>query len=231
MQQEFTQHKALASMLRRTGSADIPPCEYVLPTNTTDVDLLSTLKSIEGGAFMSLAESLPAEASAAAVMLSSIASVAARQNAMLQASAGSNTSMASFDTPLSATLAYNLALNYVQPGSCKTELPIPVLPTLSMGNRVVGHARANDTVSFTWDDAARAAAARSGKPLFIGWVNQVDIPVYTVIEAFGDGSGTTVVPSQLSGTAFAVLTTQPGLLDTDALTDATLAGPVVVSLL
>jgi hypothetical protein len=38
------------------------------------------------------------------------------------------------------------------------------------------------------------------------------------------------VPPQLSGTAFAVLTTQPELLDIDQLTEATLAGPVVISL-
>lgn len=118
----------------------------------------------------------------------------------------------------------------MQPGSCKAELPIAILPKLSIGNKVDGHARSNDTVTFSWDDAARAAAARSGKPLFIGWVNQVDVPAYTSLDAFGDGSGTTVVPPQLSDTSFAVLTTQPDLLDFDQLTEATLAGPVVISL-
>ncbi|KAF2022705.1 hypothetical protein EK21DRAFT_119477 [Setomelanomma holmii] len=229
--QEYTQQKALSDMLLRTGSADIPPCEYIPLSNTNDMDLLmSTLKSIEVGAFMLLAESLSVDATPAAVLLSSIAGVAARQNAMLQACARLNTSMASFETPLSATWAYNLALNYVRPGSCKAELPIPILPALSIGNRVVGHARPNDTVTFAWDAAARAAAARSGKPLFIGWTNQVDVPAFTSLTPLGDGTGTCVVPPQLSGTAFAVLTTQPGLSDADDLTDATLAGPVVVSI-
>jgi hypothetical protein len=192
--------------------------------------LLSALKSIEAGAFMSLSESLDADATQAAILLSSIASIAARQNAMLQASARLETSMASFETPLSATWAYNLALNYVQPGSCKAELPMTILPTLFIGNKTIGRARPNDTVTFSWDDAARAAAARSGKPLFIGWVNQVNVPAYTRLDASGDGSGMTAVPPQLSGTAFAVLTTQPELLDIDQLTEATLAGPVVISL-
>jgi hypothetical protein len=231
-QQEYKQHRALTDMLRRSGNADIPPCQYTLPTHATDMELLrGTLKSVEVGAFMSLSESLAADATQVAILLSSIASVAARQNAMLQAYAHLNTSMASFETPLPATLAYSLAWNYVQPGSCKAELPMAILPTLSIGDKVVGHARSNDTVTFSWDGAARAAAARSGKPLFIGWVNQVDAPAYTPLDAFGDDSGTTVVPPQLSGTAFAVLTTQPDLLDVGQLTEATLAGPVVISLL
>jgi hypothetical protein len=230
-QQEYKQHKALADMLRRSGNADIPPCQYTLPTNDNDMILLrSTLKSVEAGAFMWLSESLTADATQVAILLSSIASVAPRQNAMLQAYAHLNTSMASFETPLPATLAHSLAWNYVQPGSCKAELPMAILPTLSIGNKVVGHARSNDTVTFSWDGAAQAAAARSGKPLFIGWVNQVDVPAYTPLDASGDGSGTTVVPPQLSGTAFAVLTTQPDLIDVDQLTEATLAGPVVISL-
>jgi hypothetical protein len=39
----------------------------------------------------------------------------------------------------------------------------------------------------------------------------------------------TVVPAKLSGTAFAVMTTQPGLEDIDELTQATIAGPVILN--
>lgn len=232
MQQENTQHKALTAMLERGGSVDIPPCQYRLPNSTTEMNyLMSAFTSIEVSAFLSLAESVPSDATPAAILLSSIASVAARQNMMLQDMAALNTTLASFDTPISATWAYNLALQYVQPGSCVTELPISVLPTLSIGNRVIEHVRPNDTVTFRWDNAAIAAAARSAKPLYIGWVNQVDIPAYTLLNPAGDGSGTTVVPAQLTGTAFAVLTTQPGLTEADELTEATLAGPVLLNLI
>jgi hypothetical protein len=232
MQQEYIQHKTLGEMLYRSGNPDIPPCKYILPKNSTEISLLmSALKSIEVGAFMSLAESLPSEDTSIALLLSSMASVAARQNAMLQASAKLNTSMASFETPLSAPWAYNLALNYVQPGTCTVELPYSILPRLSVADKTIANARSNDSITFVWDNAARIAAARSGKPLFIGWVNQIDSPIYTSLTALGDGSGMTVVPAKLSGTAFAVMTTQPGLEDMEDLTEATIAGPVILNVI
>jgi hypothetical protein len=219
-------------MLYRSGNADVPPCKYILPQNPIESSLfMSALKSIEVGAFMWLAESLPSADTTTALLLSSMASVAARQNAMLQASARLNTSMASFETPLSAPWAYNLALNYVQPGTCTVELPYPILPTLSVADKTIANARSNDSITFVWDTAARGAAARSGKPLFIGWVNQIDNPIYTSLTALGDGSGMAVVPPELSGTGFAVLTTQPGLKDMNELTEATIAGPVMVNVM
>jgi hypothetical protein len=192
---------------------------------------MRALKSVEVGVFMFLAESLSPEDTSVAIVLSSMASVAARQNALLHAYAKSNASTASFETPLTDTLAYNLALNYVQPGSCTVEQPIPLLPTLSMNGRTVGYARPSTNATFSWDAAGRAAASRSGKPLFIGWVNQVDLPVYTSLLALGDGAAISAVPLGLSGTAFAVLTAQPGLTSITDLTEAALAGPVVVNLL
>lgn len=135
-------------MLYRTGSANITPCKYILPDNTTDMLLLmSTLKTVEVGVFMSLAESLPTEATSAAILLSSMGSIAAAQNAFLGVYASPSTRTAPFNTPLSATLAYNLAWKYVQPGSCNVELPVPLLPTLSISDSVVGHASTNSTVT------------------------------------------------------------------------------------
>jgi hypothetical protein len=191
---------------------------------------MGTLKSVEVGVFMSLAESLSPGDTLIAILLSSMAGVAARQNAVLRAQANLNVSVASFETPLSATWAYNMALNYVRPGSCLVELPIPILPTLSINGGVSGYAQANTNVTFAWDTAGKAAASRSGKPLYIGWLNQVDNPIYTSIQALGDGRGTAQVPPGFVGTAIAVLTAQPGLASVEDLTEATLAGPVVVNL-
>jgi hypothetical protein len=218
-------------MLRRAGSVIVPPCEYILPNNASGISLLmGVLKSVEVGVFMSLAESLPSGDTSAAIVLSSMATVAARQNAILRAQANLNVSIASFETPLSATWAYNLALNYVRPGSCLVELPIPILPTLSINGGVSAYAQANSNVTFAWDAAGKAAASRSGKSLHIGWVNQVNDPVYTSILALGDGRGMAQVPPGLVGTAIAVLTAQPGLGSVEDLTEATLAGPVIVNL-
>lgn len=218
-------------LLRRSGGEHVPSCQYSAPGNATElVSLMAVLKSIELGVFMSLAESLPPTDTPATVLLSSMASVAAKQNALLHTHTVSNASIESFETPSSAAWAYNLVLGYVQPGSCAVELPLPILPTLTMNDRTVGYARPGTEVTFSWDAAGRAAATRSGKPLFVGWVNQLDAPVFTSLTVLGDGSGTTRIPPRLSGTAFAVLTAQPELTSTDELTAATLAGPVVVSL-
>lgn len=208
----------------------MPPCQYRIPDNHTErAKAMSVFKTVEGGVLMSLAESLGPEDTAAAVILSSMSSVAARQNALLRPFAVPNASVASFDTPMPDVWAYNIALTYVLPGSCAVEQRLPLLPTLLVENGVIATARPGDDVTFAWDAAARAAAARSGRPLFIGWLNQVDAPVYSAVSPLGDGRGTTKAPSELSGTAFAVLTAQPGLTTMQDLTDATLAGPVVVS--
>ncbi|PSN59170.1 hypothetical protein BS50DRAFT_580186 [Corynespora cassiicola Philippines] len=225
------QRKTLGEMLRRSGSEDIPPCDYSFPSNATQmVSLLSAFKSAEAGVHISLAESLLEGDASAAIALSSMAGVAARQGALLRIHANSNASFASFETPLSATWAYNLALGFVQPGSCPAELPIPTLPVLYLNNATAGFARPGSSVPFAWGDAGKAAASRAGKPLFIGWVNQVDAPMYTPLTWDHDGFGVTRVPTDLSGTAFAVLTTQTGLTSVDELTRATLAGPVIVCL-
>lgn len=210
----------------------MPACQYNLPNNYTErAKAMSVFKTVEGGVLMSLAESLGPEDTAASVILSSMSSVAARQNTLLRPFAVPNASVASFDTPMSDVWAYNIALTYVVPGSCAVEQPFPLLPTLFVENGVIATVRPGNDVTFAWDAAARAAAARSGRPLFMGWLNQVDAPVYSVVSALDDGRGTTKAPSKLSGTAFAVLTAQPGLTSMQDLTDATLAGPVVVNFL
>ena len=79
-----------------------------------------------------------------------------------------------------------------------------------------------------WEAAARSAVSRLGNPFFVAWVNQVAKPVYTALTQINENSGSTSVPLNLSGTAFVVLTAQPKLTRIADLTEATLAGPVVV---
>jgi hypothetical protein len=195
------------------------------------VFLMNALKSIEIGSHISMAQSVSASDTLVATVLSSIGSVASRQDALLRSITNSDTSLVSFDTPLSDTWAYNLALGFVESGSCVVELPITILPTLHSNNRTAGLVRPGSRIMLEWDDAGRAAALRSGNPLFIGWVNQIDAPVYTPLMLVGDNTGSTDIPVGLSGTAFAVLTAQPGLTHIDALTEATLAGPFIACIL
>ncbi|KAH8621726.1 hypothetical protein IG631_23603 [Alternaria alternata] len=185
-----------------------------------------TLNSINLGVFMSMAEAADGPV---AILLSSIASVDAKHIALLGEHSHRNASGQSFDTPATPAWAYNFALEYAQPGSCSVELPLPILPKLSINKKTSGHVRPGTNVSVEWDAAAKYAVAQLGSQVFVAWVNQVAQPVFTALTLFDENSGSTMVPPSLSGTAFAVLATQPKLISIADLKAATLAGPVVVS--
>ncbi|KAF1952098.1 hypothetical protein CC80DRAFT_508435 [Byssothecium circinans] len=207
---------ALQDLLSRSRGEDVPPYQYTLPDNGTELVLLmGALKSVELGVLMSLAEALPPTDTSATILLSSIASVAARQNALLHSYGNAGASTESFETPASGVWAYNFALEYTQPGSCALELPLAILPRFTMNSKPAGYARPGTNVTFGWDAAG---------------MRLVDPPSFTPLMPLGDGLGTTSVPLGLSGTAFAVLTAQPGLTGINELTEATLAGPVVLRL-
>jgi hypothetical protein len=71
--------------------------------------------------------------------------------------------------------------------------------------------------------------AEAGKQLLVGWVNQLNTPVYTPLNITVKGKGTAAVPQGMNGVVFAAVTTQqPDNVNDLAL--ATLAGPVVIRL-
>jgi hypothetical protein len=226
-QQEQTQMRTLRSLLNQSGNPDVPSCQYDLPSNMTELSfLMMTLKSINLGVFMSMAEAADGPV---AILLSSIASVDAKHVALLGDYSHRNTSGQSFDTPATPAWAYNFALEYSRPGSCSVQLPLPILPKLTINKKTSGHVQPGTNVSVEWDAAARFAIDQVGSRVFVAWVNQVTQPIFTALTLFDENSGSTRVPPSLSGTAFAVLATQPKLTTIADLTAATLAGPVVVS--
>jgi hypothetical protein len=69
----------------------------------------------------------------------------------------------------------------------------------------------------------------AGKQLLVGWVNQLNIPVYTPLNITVKEKGTVAAPTGMNGAVFIVVTTQrPD--NTYDLTLATLAGLVVLIL-
>lgn len=69
----------------------------------------------------------------------------------------------------------------------------------------------------------------ASKELLVGWVNQLDVPVYTPLNITVKGQGVAPVPQGMNSVAFAVVTTQqPNNVNDLAL--ATLAGPVALKL-
>lgn len=165
--------------------------------------------------------------------IASILAVESRHDAFFRLIEGEVPNPTPFDTGISNIWAYNFALSFIVPGSCSVEVPLPILPTLSISN-APHSGSTNSTVNksireFTWDPAQATFVAEAGKQLLVGWVNQLDVPVYTPLNITVKGQGTALVPHEMNGVAFAVVTTQwPGNANDLAL--ATLAGPIAVKL-
>lgn len=165
--------------------------------------------------------------------VSSILTVESRHDAFFRHIEGKSPNPAPFDTGISDIWAYNLALSFVVPGSCLIEVPVPILPALNVsepsGPECSYMSTSATLLEFIWDPLQMTFVAESGKQLLIGWVNQLNAPVYTALNITEKGRGTVAVPPGMNGAVFAAVTTQqPDNVNDLAL--ATLAGPVVLNL-
>ena len=189
--------------------------------------------------------------------VSSMVTVESRHDAYFRYVGGQVPSPAPFDTGISRTWAYNLALHFVVPGSCPVEIPIPILPTLSVSSLPANASSANTAtmspagppygnattsqfgganatavplqMKFAWDPTQMPFLVEQGKPLFIGWTNQLNMPVYTELAIIEQGQGIAEVPPGMNGVAFAAVTSQQPD-NSDDLALATLAGPAVLTI-
>ena len=59
--------------------------------------------------------------------------------------------------------------------------------------------------------------------MYIGWLNQANKPAFVPFNSLGSGKGWAAVPSQLTATAFAVLTNNTLAVNVDELTVNALA--------
>ncbi|KAH6665211.1 hypothetical protein B0J14DRAFT_620947 [Halenospora varia] len=115
----------------------------------------------------------------------------------------------------SILMAYNLALLFIVPGSCPVKVPLPTLPTLNVSESTylkLANSTKPPLREFEWDPAQMTFVAEAGKQLLVGWVNQLNKPVYTPLNITVKGKGTTAPDN------------------TDDLALATLAGPVLLTL-
>ncbi len=196
-------------------------------------ELAHVITSAGIGATIGLAECLAVRDPLFIRSISSMLAVESRHDAFFRQTLGKVPNPAAFDTGLSDIWAYNLALTFVVPGSCPVEVVAPTLPRLiaveptvaPFANRTEGL----EQLEFTWDPAQIPFVMEEGKQLFIGWVHQLNEPVYTPLEITGRGEGTARLPPEMNGVAFAVATVQkPNNVNDLAL--ATMAGPVLVLL-
>ncbi|KAF2789974.1 hypothetical protein K505DRAFT_252193 [Melanomma pulvis-pyrius CBS 109.77] len=212
--QEEVHASSIENILQLYNETLVLPCNYSFPvTNSKEIfDLAHIITSVGIGATIGLNERLAITDPSLVKPVSSILTVESRHDAFLRHVHGAVPNPAPFDTGISPIWAYNLALSFIQPGSSSVELPIPILPRLAVSQ----HSSAlysNGTESkgmkeFMWDPTQTPFVTEAGKPLLIGWVNQLQKPVYTPLNIITKRKRTTDVPQGLNGVGFAVVAVQ-----------------------
>ncbi|KAI9772443.1 MAG: hypothetical protein M1840_000646 [Geoglossum simile] len=233
--QEEVHIATIVNLLKTYNAALIPPCSYFFPVNSTKefFDLAHIITSVGIGAAIGLAERIAVTDPLLIKSVSSVLTVESRHDAFFRHIKGEVPNPAPFDTGISDLWAYNLALSFVVPGSCPVEVPVPILPKLTVSDTLnatpTNVTAVPSLLEFTWDPMQMPFVVKVGKPLLVGWVNQLNVPVYSRLNITVKGKGTAAVPQEMNGVAFAVVTTQqPNNVNDLAL--ATLAGPVVLTI-
>lgn len=229
-------HKAtLEGLMLRANEQPGPACTEILPVHSVAQYLaganLATSAAI--GAISTSLQSLSDSGDRNLIpAISSILSVKSKQDAVLRAASHTEPSSSPLDTAISLSWAVRLSLDLVNPASCSQLPEVDIIPQMKVTNPVfsaVAQVPMPVTMTFTFD----AARVTPGAPLFVGWVNQANAPVYTPVTVAADGmSGTAPMPlgKGMTGVVYAALTNQAGSLATtmQELSDLTLAGPAGV---
>jgi hypothetical protein len=211
----------------------VPPCSYSFPVSTTKefFQVAELIGSISIGATIGLSERVAFTDPVIVKLISSILSVESRQNAYFRFIQGKSPNPSSFDTMIDDIWAYHLAHSFIVPGSCPIEVAVPTLPRLDVVKATSAPYLniTNNTAlhEFTWDPKQTPFIAEEGKELLVGWVNQVNIPLYTPLTTTTTGKGTARPPQGMNGAVLAVITNQQYTTIND-LVLGTMAGPIVL---
>jgi Ferritin-like domain len=213
-QQEKVHIESLTNLLDDYNISTIPPYNYSFPMESMKdfFNLAQIITSVGIGATIGLTECLAVRDPLLIRRLSSILTAEFRHDAFFRSVKGKVPNPTPFDPCISDLWAYNLALSFVVPGSCSVEVPLPILPKLTIAqptampsvNPTASYANTttpytNTTegltkLEFIWDPMQTPFSAESGKQLLIVWVNQLNVPVYTTLKTTATGKGTACVP-------------------------------------
>ena len=220
--------------MEENGVAPTPNCTYTFPYTdpTSFVDLANMITSVGIGAYLGGAAPL-ADNAVLLTTASSILTVEARHDSYLRAGLGGSPFPTAFDTTLTAPFAYSLAQMFIV--SCPAQLPIIILPKLNVTapppSPHLTPVPAGTILDLAWDPSTFFVPVDPNAPLYVAMINQAPAnpPVFEQVTITGTGTGTVPVPANVSGAAFAVLTTFSGGLDENALSSfGTLAGPAEI---
>lgn len=191
-------------------------------TDTAGFIKLAQIITIVGiGAVIDLAASVAPTDPALLQNIASTITVEARHDAFFRQALSLPPNPAPQDTRLSPEWALHLALPFVVPRSCPLSPAVRRFPRLAIRGVLTP-----TTATLTF-----ATAANVTHGMYVAWLNQANVPVYTpisVVAGAPPGVFNTTLPPGMGGVAFAALTGQRRARDVAALTVATLAGPVAV---
>lgn len=175
--QEEVYLETLTTILNTYSVELIPPCNYSFSVSSTKefFEVADLIGSVGISATIGLPQRLALSDPSVARLISSILSVESHLDAFFREVQEREPNPAPFDTGISALWAYNIALSFVIPGSCLVEIPIPVLPRLTVTQATVTP-HANSTNSTTqgalkelaWDATQEPFVIEGEKQLFAG---------------------------------------------------------------
>jgi hypothetical protein len=220
-------------LLQSKQSPPILACKYAFPVTNFDefLAVANLITCANFGSIIGIQEQLPGTTASGAAS-AAILGVETRHDAFLRILHGIAPNPVPFDTAIPAAWAYNIGLQFTVPGSCTVEPAYTVYPQLTLnpsGPTFADDSSYPSSVSFTWDPQQAWVAREVGKQIYAAWVNLYNQPMYTPVIIDREGSGSTVVPKNMSGMAFiALITMQPS--DFTDLEGATHVGPVGISI-
>ena len=240
IQQELIHIATAEAILTANSARTFSPCQYTFPISTPEefLSLANTITSVGIGAVINLISALAVTDSKIVQGPTSILAIEARHDAFFRGAALDLVpNPAPFDTRISAPYAFNLANQFIVPGSCGYNMPnftiIPLLKAEPVEKQRQHNSKITGTgvtIQFCFDAAEVKNMGYGGGDLFIGWVNQANKIAYTPAKLIREGEVETQIPDGLAGISFAALTGQQAALDVNALTPLTLAGPAPVQI-
>jgi hypothetical protein len=227
----------LVKVITGNGGQAIVPCAYQFPVSDASsfYALANIITSVGIGALIDLEANVAPTDPGVIPAVGSIVPVESRHDAFFRLTANEHPNPTAFETRISGTWAYNLALDFVVANSC-TDLPsfitsLPVFPDIQViGAGPPSFAAANGepgSLTFTVLNPNQMYTHwNTSGPLYMGWVDAANSPVYTAVTHVGNGNFMADIPAGLFGMAFAALTNQNTAANIADLTKATVAGPL-----
>jgi hypothetical protein len=162
-----------------------------------------------------------------AATMASITGMEGAQEGFFRITVGDKTpTKVPFETSNVAIWGFNaLVQSFIVPGSCPNAPKIRLLTPLILETEFKQGEYPPETIKFSFDPKA---AGYKGGDLFIGYQNQVNLPVIEKVKIIGHGKGEAKFPPGFNGFVVSGLVTSDKFTTIDDLANASIAGPLAI---